>query len=180
MKVASMKWLVLSFTLPKDPSRARVSVWRKLKRAGSVNIAQSMWVLPLSDRHIATFGEISKEIKACAGEAYTMEATFLDSLSDEDIKRTSVKARDDEYGEFLEECEEFCEDISHKIKKDKIKLSKMKGFEKDIKKLRELIKAIEARTFFEGARQNEAVAALRRCEDEYARYAKMTLAKHDD
>ena len=37
----SIEWLMLNFTLPKEPSRVRVSTWRKLKKSGSVNIGQS-------------------------------------------------------------------------------------------------------------------------------------------
>jgi len=175
-----MKWLVLSFTLPKDPSRARVSVWRKLKRAGAVNIAQSLWVLPLSDKHIATFDEISEEIRASAGEAYAMHASFIDNTRDEEIKRAFAKARKDEIEDLLEECEDFCKEISGKMKKDKLKLSKVKGFEKDLKKLRELAIAIEARTFFEVPLQREVAHALARCEEKLARYTEMALAKDGD
>ncbi|MEL7565756.1 MAG: Chromate resistance protein ChrB, partial [Dehalobacterium sp.] len=55
------EWLMLNFTLPKEPSRVRVSVWRKLKKCGAVSIG-SMWVLPVSDYHISIFNEISNEI----------------------------------------------------------------------------------------------------------------------
>jgi hypothetical protein len=84
------EWLVFSFTLPKEPSRARVSVWRKLKRAGAINKGQSMWLLPLTDDHIETFRSIAEEVLGNKGEAYVMQASFLDIEYDGDINFNNV------------------------------------------------------------------------------------------
>ena len=40
------EWIAINYTLPREPSRIRVSVWRKLKKIGAVSIQQSMWILP--------------------------------------------------------------------------------------------------------------------------------------
>ncbi len=42
-------WIVINYTLPREPSRVRVSLWRKLKKVGAINIQQSMWILPMTD-----------------------------------------------------------------------------------------------------------------------------------
>lgn len=71
------EWLTLNFTLPKEPSRIRVSIWRKLKKCGSVNIGQSIWLLPVSEENISIFKAISKEIFQHKGIAYVMKSIFI-------------------------------------------------------------------------------------------------------
>ncbi len=104
-------WLILNFTLPKEQSRVRVSVWRKLKKCGSVSIGQSMWALPISEEHLVTFNEISKEIIENSGSAYIAKADFLNAGSNEDIVNIFNKARDEEYQEFLEKCDDYFREI---------------------------------------------------------------------
>lgn len=72
------EWLILNYILPKKPSRVRVSIWRKLKKHGSVNIGHAMWVMPLTEENIELFQEISNEIFRNNGEVYLMKSTFLD------------------------------------------------------------------------------------------------------
>ncbi len=52
------EWVVINYTLPREPSRTRVSIWRKLKKIGAVNIQQSMWILPLTEHHVALLNDI--------------------------------------------------------------------------------------------------------------------------
>ena len=52
------EWIVINYTLPREPSRVRVSLWRRLKKIGAVNIQQSMWILPLTDENYDLLNEI--------------------------------------------------------------------------------------------------------------------------
>ena len=40
------EWLTVNYTLPREPSCFRVSMWRKLKKSGAVILGQSVWALP--------------------------------------------------------------------------------------------------------------------------------------
>jgi hypothetical protein len=40
------QWLLLSYTLPREPSAPRVALWRKLKKLGAVLLHDALWVLP--------------------------------------------------------------------------------------------------------------------------------------
>ncbi len=39
-------WLLLAYTLPPEPSRMRVSIWRRLRKLGAVYMEEGFWVLP--------------------------------------------------------------------------------------------------------------------------------------
>jgi len=42
----AQKWLLLSYTLPREPSAPRVARWRKLKKLGAILLHDALWVLP--------------------------------------------------------------------------------------------------------------------------------------
>ena len=53
------EWLTINYTLPKEPSRVRVSVWRKLKKSGAVILGQSVWFLPVNEDHEVFLQKVS-------------------------------------------------------------------------------------------------------------------------
>ena len=56
------EWLTINYSLPKEPSRVRVSVWRKLKKSGAVILGQSVWFLPVNEDHEVFLQKVSDEI----------------------------------------------------------------------------------------------------------------------
>ena len=108
-------WIVINYTLPREPSRVRVSLWRKLKKVGAINIQQSMWILPMTDEHYRLFSEIKDEISQNHGEAFVMKAS-LEEDGQKVIEKRFNSARDEEYGEFLEQCEDYFKEIDKEMK----------------------------------------------------------------
>lgn len=141
----SIEWLILNFTLPKGPSRVRVSAWRKLKKSGSVNIGQSMWVLPLSDEHISVFTEISGDILQNNGEAYILKAGFISTGNTDDITSIFNRARDEEYKEFLGKCEDFFREIEKETEKRNFTFAEIEENESEHDKLEEWLRKITMR-----------------------------------
>jgi hypothetical protein len=39
-------WVLLMYTVPREPSAPRVALWRKLKKLGAVLAHDAVWVLP--------------------------------------------------------------------------------------------------------------------------------------
>ena len=77
-----MKWLLLVYRIPREPSAGRVAVWRKLKKTGAVALQDAVWVLPGSERNREQFQWLAAEIVESGGEA---------SLFDTDLLMTSAK-----------------------------------------------------------------------------------------
>ena len=51
----SRMWLLLAYKVPRDPSAARVYVWRKLKKLGAVALQDAVWVLPSTPQTLEQF-----------------------------------------------------------------------------------------------------------------------------
>ena len=62
-------WILLTYSLPNEPSARRVYVWRKLKRLGAITLFDAVWVLPETLRTHEQFQWLAAEIQEMGGEA---------------------------------------------------------------------------------------------------------------
>lgn len=159
----TQEWLILNFTLPKEQSTVRVSVWRKLKRCGSVSLGQSIWVLPLTDEHIGTFSEISKEITENEGSAYIAKADFLKTGNTVDVISVFNKVRDEEYLEFLDKCEDYFHEIDRETERRNFTFAELEENEEEYSKLVEWLRKISTRDFYHASLKDKAETELQKC-----------------
>jgi hypothetical protein len=68
------QWLLLSFTIPSQPTAPRLYIWRKLKRLGAVLLHNAVWVLPANPRTREQFQWLAAEIEELGGEALVWDA----------------------------------------------------------------------------------------------------------
>ena len=80
--MASLPWILLSSRLPREPSRLRLGVWRRLKRLGAVLIHEAVWVLPADAKTREAFEWLADEIEEHGGTAWTWEAAGLSAAQD--------------------------------------------------------------------------------------------------
>ncbi|UUX34804.1 Chromate resistance protein ChrB [Fundicoccus culcitae] len=159
------EWLMLNFTIPKEPSRVRVSVWRKLKKQGAVSIGQSTWLLPAMDNHLDFFNDIVNEIQDNHGTAYLAKADFITTTSSDDIVDIFNQARNEEYKEFLEKCEDFYAEIENETNKDNFTYVELEENEDEYNKLLEWFKKISFRDSFTAPLKTDAIQAIEKCQN---------------
>jgi hypothetical protein len=75
--MADSTWILLSSRLPREPSRLRLAVWRRLKRLGAVLLHDSVWILPADAKTREAFEWLAEEIVEQGGTALTWEAQSL-------------------------------------------------------------------------------------------------------
>jgi hypothetical protein len=75
-------WILLSSRLPRDPSRLRLGVWRRLKRLGAVLLHDAVWVLPADAKTREAFEWLGQEIEEQGGTALVWEAYSLSPEQD--------------------------------------------------------------------------------------------------
>src|SRR5256885_13322453 len=63
------RWVLLGYRLPREPSTPRITVWRKLKRLGVVQLSDGMVALPADARTGEQLEWIADEILQAGGEA---------------------------------------------------------------------------------------------------------------
>jgi hypothetical protein len=70
-------WLLCSYRLPREPSRFRLAVWRRLKRVGAVMMHDGLWVLPNDTKTREDFEWLAEEIEERGGSVMLWEARSL-------------------------------------------------------------------------------------------------------
>jgi DNA-binding transcriptional regulator PaaX len=68
------EWVLLAYRLPREPSGPRVTVWRKLRRLGAVQLVDGLVALPASSQNREQFDWLADEIFEAGGEAWTFAA----------------------------------------------------------------------------------------------------------
>lgn len=80
------RWLLLIHQLPPKPDYFRVKIWRRLQSIGAVAIKNSVYVLPFTDEAMEDFQWLRREITAGGGEATVCRASFVDGMSDQQMR----------------------------------------------------------------------------------------------
>lgn len=143
-----LKWLVINYNLPSEPSRYRVAVWRGLKKLGAVNIQQSMWILPNNEENYLTLQKISQDIELKDGESLLMGSVFFDENHEERVISLFNNIRDEEYTELINECEKYLKEIEKEIAKEKFIFAELEEEEEELEKLISWHKKIQIRDIF--------------------------------
>lgn len=94
-------WLLLSYTVPRDPTANRVYVWRKLKKLGAVSLQDSVWVLPATGHTREQFRWLASEIAELGGETTLWESKLLSSDGDDGLVRQFAEPAERAYREIL-------------------------------------------------------------------------------
>lgn len=68
-------WILLSSRVPREPSRLRLAIWRRLRRLGAVLVHDAVWMLPTDAKTREAFEWLAEEIEEQGGTAWVWEAT---------------------------------------------------------------------------------------------------------
>jgi hypothetical protein len=63
------EWVLLAYRIPREPSTPRISVWRKLRRLGALQLLDGLVGLPFDARTKEHLEWIADEVVAAGGEA---------------------------------------------------------------------------------------------------------------
>lgn len=99
-----MTWLGLAYSVPVNPSKSRVYVWRKLKEFGAGYLKQGVAILPKSSQSVAKFSALAAKIQEMNGEATMIELRFLEPRDEAETISRFQHQSESEYRELLRDC----------------------------------------------------------------------------
>jgi hypothetical protein len=97
------RWLLLVFSLPSNKPGARVGVWRKLQKYGTLSLRNSGYVLPNTPANHERFEWLATSISGFKGEASVVQVQSIDDLPDEVLKEKFREARKPDYVTLIRE-----------------------------------------------------------------------------
>jgi predicted ATPase len=101
------EWVLLAYRLPREPSTPRITVWRKLRKLGAVQLVDGLVALPASARNQEQFDWLADEVVDAGGEAWTFRAAPGSKMQQRALSARMTEAAAEEYGSLLEEAEQL-------------------------------------------------------------------------
>ncbi|RIK40542.1 MAG: hypothetical protein DCC58_13720 [Chloroflexi bacterium] len=158
-------WHLFIYRLPASPSRARVGVWRELRRLGALQLQQAVSAFPDCGDIAAALDAVEERVGSEGGTVYRF---LLDNLNDRQqaqLRAEWTALREHEYAELIEECEtKFRREVEFEIFRNNLTGSEAEEIEADLEKIHAWFQRISARDWFGAANRPAAEAALTDCQ----------------
>jgi len=92
-----VRWLLLIYKVPRQPTSKRVYVWRKLRRLGAMSLQDAVWVLPMTPQTREQLQWLAAEIDELDGEATLWQSSSVLGAQEERLVRQFVAKTDAGY-----------------------------------------------------------------------------------
>ena len=161
--------MLLIYRIPSEPTRLRSTVWRRLKGLGAIYLQNSAAALPESTSAERALRRLRHEILEMSGSAVLLSCSVLQGEAE--IRAAFEAARDDEYEEIVDKCEDFLAGIEKEFTAQHFSFAELEENEVDHTKLVSWLAKVEERDVFGAPGRTAAVAALGKCAEALESYA---------
>lgn len=176
----SIKWLLLTYKVPAEPTSKRMALWRRLKALGAVYLQNGVCLLPKTDDHVRKLKVLENDIASMEGECVLLETIALDRLQEDKVIARFKADRNDQYRELLGRCQDFEAEIAKEIAIRKFTYAELDEEETDLKKLQTWFEKIRKLDFYDAPLAATAAERLKQCEALLDSYAKQVYDAHDE
>lgn len=162
-------WLLLVYRVPSEPTRLRAAVWRRLKSLGAIYLQNSAAALPASVGAERALRKLRSEILDMSGTAVLLSCAVL--AGEQEIMAAFQAARDDEYEEIADKCEDFLAQVRKEYVAEHFTYAELEENEVDLVKLKSWLGRVTDRDVFGASGRAVTEKALAGCEvvlEEYA------------
>ena len=144
-----INWLILTATLPANPSGLRVRVWRALKATGASTLREGVYVLPASAATAQALRDIERTIADAGADAHLLEVHARDPAQEETFR--GLFDRSELYLELIQSIKE-----ARKL----IPKAREAELHKTLRSLEQQFSQLESGDFFPGKETERAADAL--------------------
>jgi DNA-binding transcriptional regulator PaaX len=170
-------WIVLLYRLPANDSRARVAVWRELRRSGALHVQQSVVAVPDHDAFAGVVDRLRELLDDLGGQVTVLRTVAADGGDQERLVDAWNAARDAEYRELAGECTKFLGEIDHEFEIEKFTLAELDEEEAELDKLQRWHERIRTRDVHEAVGAEAAGRALGQAEEALGRYSTVVFER---
>ncbi|KLU66399.1 hypothetical protein DEAC_c17980 [Desulfosporosinus acididurans] len=166
-----LKWLIMSYNLPSEPSRLRVGTWRSLKKLGAVNIHQSLWLLPFNDENYSALSTVASNISENHGEVLLMQTIAMEESYEKAMISRFNKAREIEYEEIIDKCNDYFAEINKELERKNFTFAEAEENEEELEKLLSWFEKVKLRdVFFSPLREatEKKLEECRKCFEDFS------------
>jgi DNA-binding transcriptional regulator PaaX len=158
-------WILIIYRVPTESSRARVAVWRDLKRMGGLYLQQCVCIFPSSPGVAEALDGLRSRIDDLDGTSSLFRIPGTDREQEERLIAGFRELAAKDYAEIVEECEsKFVKEIEFERYRNNYTFEEAEEIRHDLEKIRRWFDRVVARDWF-GTPGREAVEGwIERCE----------------
>ena len=145
------RWVLLVYQLPREPSRHRVAVWRKLKDLGALYIQDGVVTLPEDAVTREQLEWLQLRVREAGGEATLWEARPGTVAEEDELVETFRSSREEAYRTIIAEVERL---------RRKVQMG-VEGLLEPLGKLERKFRTERRRDYFRSPLRDEAAASLK-------------------
>jgi hypothetical protein len=109
---SEISWILFFYTVPSKPVRNRVTIWRKLLKAGALLFKGSVYILPDSEDNYELLSWLVSEVASLKGEAAFLRVDKIETIDNLQIITLFNENREIDYQRILKGIEEIERKIS--------------------------------------------------------------------
>jgi DNA-binding transcriptional regulator PaaX len=147
------RWLILVYQLPREPSRHRVAVWRKLKSLGALYLQDGTATLPEDAKTREQLEWLQLRVREAGGEATLWEAVPNTVAEDEALVEQFRADREEAYAALIEAAE--------RLERKAALGARATALLEELEKLEREFRAERRRDYFRSALRSVTAEALR-------------------
>ena len=98
-----MRWVLLNYRMPREPSTPRIAVWRRLKGLGVAQLGDGLVALPADARTREHLEWVAEDVEQAGGSAMLWTAEPESSAHERRIAAEMAAARAQEYRQLCEQ-----------------------------------------------------------------------------
>jgi hypothetical protein len=166
--------MLLSYTLPAEPSSKRVLVWRHLRKIGAI-LDSGIWLLPCSPDLEEEFRRVVSEIAGLGGKPLAFLGEDFSPDQHEALKNAFNSERSTEYLALLQRCERFLAHVTRWTESQEFNFAALEELDEDLEKRRRTLSQITTRDVFGVPERGLLESSLGRCEAALAAFAEQVF-----
>ena len=152
-----MKFWALSYSLPANPSRYRVAVWKKLKEIGAVYLQPAVAVVPQRDGLIDALDALKETIRSYGGKSAVLTMEFADKADEAAMLDQINQARTEEYYAISHDVRRLAAQLDWEKKNGEIDV---RYFQQEFRRLKKRLDLAKKHDFFGADGRREADDAV--------------------
>lgn len=151
--VERMRWLLLIYRIPREPSRHRVAVWRKLKALGALYLQDGVAVLPEDVVTREQLEWLQLRVREAGGDATLWEASPNTLAEDKKLAESFRYSREEAY--------EYVIAGTERIRRKADLGGEREALLEELRKLERAFRDERRRDYFRSPLRKKAAAALK-------------------
>lgn len=167
----SKEFLAFTYKIPSEPSKNRVYVWRMIKELGAVYLQQGVALLPYDENLYSTLINLREQVHSFGGKSTLGKLGFLEQEDEKEIIGEFTKQIDEEYGEFINNCQGLIDELEREISKGDFNFSEIMENEEDYRKYERWLEKIIKKDYFKSENQAHAIKILDQAKEKLQEYS---------